>query len=539
MEQKKVFILIFIAAVIVAGVAAYYFSNLTKGVRVVVYAYNDAITGIDPSVEDDTGLVVLGVIYEPLLYYNPFRNEFKPALAVNWTTSEDMTEWVFRLRQGVVFHDGTPFNATAVKISVERAKKIYETTGRGLGYIWEAVEEIEVIDEYTIKFKLAYPQRLDIMASASYAAYIFSPSVISRVGASDITDPKIEEWFNSGNAIGTGPYFLELYKPDSEIRLRKFDKWWGWKEVNNPNAPDVVVIRIMTEPQAQYNAVLSKSIHIASSIPRVYVSDLERRSDVKVIKTPTFHNYLMFFNVKRYPTNITEFRKAVLHAINLTEAIQISMLNYATAGSGVVPRGFPGFVEGLQYTYNKTLAMEYLAESGVNTPVRIQLLYQVDYEELNKLAQLLKTRLGEIGIDLELVPVTWSQLKDIARGVWDSPDQTPHIIIADWWPTIASPYDYLYTMFSSESKEWNFAGYENPEFDALVNEAFSLEGSNYTKAMEMYTLAQRIIFDEAVAINLWDEVKPFIVTSSIEIPESAFNPLYMYVIRFELVQVKG
>lgn len=539
MELKKSLILLIIAVIVVAGVATYYFSNLNKVSKVVVYAYNDAITGIDPSVEDDTGLVVLGVVYEPLLYYNPIKNEFKPALAVNWTSNEDMTEWVFKLRQGVVFHDGTPFNATAVKISVERAKKIYENSGRGLGYIWEAVEEIEIIDEYTIKFKLSYPQRLDIMASASYAAYIFSPSVLSKVGTSDLTDPKIEEWFNNGNAAGTGPYVLELYKPDSEIRLRKFDRWWGWREVNNPDAPDVVVIRIMTEPQAQYNAILSKNVHIASSIPRVYVSELEKRSDVKVIKTPTFHNYLLFFNVKRYPTNITEFRKAVLYAINLTEAIQISMLNYATPGSGIVPRGFPGFVEDLQYRYNKSLAEQYLAESGVKTPASIQLLYQVDYEELNKLAQLLKTRLGEIGIDLELVPVTWSQLKDIAKGVWDNPDQTPHIIIADWWPTIASPYDFLYTMFSSESKEWNFAGYENPEFDNLVNQAFYLEGSNYTKAMEMYTQAQRIIFEEAVAINLWDEVKPFIVVSNIEVPEDAFNPLYMYVIRFEIVRVKG
>ncbi|MEM1843364.1 MAG: ABC transporter substrate-binding protein, partial [Desulfurococcaceae archaeon] len=88
----------------------------TKQGKVVIYAYNDRITGIDPSIEDDTGLVVLGTIYETLTYYDHETGEVKPRLAINWTSSEGGTEWTFHLRRMVSFHDGTPFNATAVKI---------------------------------------------------------------------------------------------------------------------------------------------------------------------------------------------------------------------------------------------------------------------------------------------------------------------------------------------------------------------------------------------------------------------------------------
>jgi len=256
--------------------------------RILVYAYNDKITGIDPSIEDDTGLVVLGSIYETLTYYDYKTGEVKPRLAESWYSNEDGTEWVFHLRRGVVFHDGTPFNATAVKLSVERARDIYRETGRGLGYIWDAVEEIEVIDEYTIKFKLSYPQRLDLLASASYSAYIFSPSVLEKAGVNDYMDPALEEWFNNGNAIGTGPYKLLSYDPQKEVKLEKFKEWWGWSIIKNDNAPDVVIIKVVVDPSAQYNGLLSGEVDIACSIPRETIKSLLDRG-YKVINLSTYH----------------------------------------------------------------------------------------------------------------------------------------------------------------------------------------------------------------------------------------------------------
>jgi len=527
---------IIVALIAIGSVALFYLQRPETTRKVVVYAYNDRITGIDPSVEDDTGLVVLGSVYEPLLYYDPRSDEFKPALAINWTRNEDGTEWVFKLREGVVFHDGTPFNATAVKISIERARDIYRSTGRGLGYIWDMVSTIEILDSYTVKFVLDYPARLDLIAAASYAAYIFSPSVIERTGASDILDGKIEEWFNQGNSAGTGPYFIEYYRPDKEVRLKKFEEWWGWKIVNNPNAPDYVIIKILTEPQSQYNGLTSGEVDIVSSVPRDYVGQLLSRG-YKIYNITTYHNYILFFNTKRYPTNLKEFRLAVAHAIDLDELVQLCMKGFALKGSGMVPHNFPGHVDNLTYRYDLSIAREYLNRSGVETPITIEFLYQVDYEEKRILAETLKSRLHQLGIEVVLNPQPWTALKDIAKGIWEDPENTPHLIIADWWPTIPSPYDYLYTMFHSESKEWNYAGYENPYFEELVDEAWKLEGVDYQAALEKYYQAQKILFDEAAAINLWDEVKPFIYNPKIEIPREAMNPLHMYVIFFQYVRV--
>lgn len=94
-------------------------------------------------------------------------------------------------------------------------------------------------------------------------------------------------------------------------------------------------------------------------------------------------------------------------------------------------------------------------------------------------------------------------------------------------------------MFHSESKEWNYAGFENPVFDEIVERAFELEGVNYTGALELYREAQEMLYRDAIAVNLWDEVKPFIYGSRVLLQDEALNPLYMYVIAFQYVKVEG
>ncbi|MCC6043518.1 MAG: ABC transporter substrate-binding protein, partial [Desulfurococcaceae archaeon] len=198
-----------------------------------------------------------------------------------------------------------------------------------------------------------------------------------------------------------------------------------------------------------------------------------------------------------------------------------------------------GHIEGLTYEFNLDKAREYLKRSGVSTPIKIELLYQIDYEETKKFAAIFKTLMSELGVDVELNGQDWARLKDIARGVWENPEETPHLIVADWWPTIPSPYDYLYAMFHSESKEWNYAGYENPVFDELITEAWEVEGVNYTRALELYKEAQLILYQNAVALGLWDEIRPFVYSQRVYVPEEALNPMYTFVIRFELVEVRS
>ena len=123
----------------------------------------------DPSETWSNEVIAFQNVYETLLRYDPFTDTFEPVLATGYSVSEDGMTWTFELREGVMFHTGNPFNAEAVKYSIDRTLEL----GMGAFYIWDAVEQINVLDEYTVEFVLAYPSPLDLIASAAYAAYIF------------------------------------------------------------------------------------------------------------------------------------------------------------------------------------------------------------------------------------------------------------------------------------------------------------------------------------------------------------------------------
>ena len=545
--NRAVLIGLILIALIVAGLGYYWYSsgktgpnNATASRKVLVYAYEDSITGIDPSIEFDTGLVVLGLVYEPLIYYNPLQDKFIPALATSWEANENHTVWTFHLRRDAKFHDGTPVTSQAVKFSIMRALEYYEKTGEGPGYIWEDLVRIETPDNYTVKFIMDKPMRVDFLVSASYGSYIYSPRVLEESGVKSPFDEELLKWFNQGHEDGSGPYMIESYNPESMVKLVKFRDWWGWKIYDINKAPDVLIIKIVTDEVSQENGLLAGQIDIATTVPLQDISKLLKQG-FSVLNTTTYHNYVLMFNTRRYPTNITEFRLAVAHAIPWDRVYREALLGYGRIDNSLIPYGFPGHLDNYTYTYNLTLAREYLEKAGLlGKDLRVEIMYEGTYSQESLFAQILKGSLAQLGITVELKPASWDQMAETGPTVWDNPDQAPHMIINDWWPTLPSPYDFLYSLLHSDSKEWNWAGYNNTLFNNLIDKAWDLEGSNYEEAMKLYVKAQNIVYEEAPAIGLWDEIKPYVYNPRhVAISGEAFNPLYMYVLFIGHLEVKG
>ncbi|MEB3860034.1 MAG: ABC transporter substrate-binding protein, partial [Desulfurococcales archaeon] len=117
---------------------------------IVIYASLSEMTTADPSTEFSNSIIWMPLVYEPLVWYDPLEDRLIPGLAVEWESSDNGTVWTFRLRSNAKFHDGTPVTAEAVKSSIERTIAL----GQGAAFIWDPVESIEVVDEYTIRFNL-------------------------------------------------------------------------------------------------------------------------------------------------------------------------------------------------------------------------------------------------------------------------------------------------------------------------------------------------------------------------------------------------
>ena len=218
--------------------------------KIAYYAFiSEPYIDFDPSVEYSNGIIVLHNIYETLTRYDINTEKIEPLLAEEWTSNEDGTVWNFKLRQGVKFHDGAELNAEAVKKSIERTMDLQ----MGAAYIWDCVDEIKVIDDYTVEFVLSYPAPLDLIASAGYAAFIISPNAVD----------KDTGWFNEGNEAGTGPYKVQQVTKGEEVILAKFDDYWkGWSD----NQYDRVIIKKIPESSSRRQLVEKGEAQITSGL---------------------------------------------------------------------------------------------------------------------------------------------------------------------------------------------------------------------------------------------------------------------------------
>ncbi len=535
-------LIVTIVVAVIAGLVAHYVVSppAPQKKKVVIYASISEMTTADPSTEFSNSVMWLPLVYEPLLWYDPIANTFIPALAENYTKSEDGLVWIFKIRRGAVFHDGTPVTAQAVKLSIERTIAL----GQGGAYIWDPVERIETPDDYTVVFHLKYPAALDKVASCAYAAYIFSPKVVEYAGAKNLTDPKVAEWFNKGNDAGSGPYRLVKWDPENEVVLEKFQDWWGWKLPGYPmksdKAPDIFIIKIIKDAVTQETLLLAGDIDIAQQVPLEKIEQHKNDPNLVVVFKPSYQNLIMLVNTKKPPLDNVLVRRAIAHAVPYEDIVAIARSGLAKVASGPIPHGMWGHFDNLTFRYDLKLAKELLARAGYPGGINRTLILTYTAGDVYeaRTAQLIKASLAQLGIEVEIRPLSWEEQWAIAKKGWEDPNAAQDFLIFYWWPDIVSPFTYLYNMFHSESKVFNLRYYENPELDALVIEAFRLEGVNPSKALELYYKIQKILYDDVPAVPLWDMVDIRVARARIGNLDKAINPAYPTVVFAQVLEVR-
>lgn len=497
--------------------------------KVVVYASLSEMTTADPSTEFSNSILWLSLVYEPLLWYNPLENKFILALAESWEASQDGLVWTFHLRKDVVFHDGTPFTAEAVKSSIERTI----TLGQGAAFIWDPVEKIEVIDDYTVMFTLKYPAPLDSIVASSYGAWIFSPKT-----------PNTPEWFNQGNDAGSGPYKLVKWDPENEVILERFEDWWGWKlpsyEMASKKAPDIFIIKIVKDAVTQERLVVSGDIDIAQYVPLEDIGRLKADPNLHVTIKPSFQNLLLLINTKKSPLDNVLVRRAIAHAIPYEDIVKVARAGLANVASGPIPTGMFGHFDDFRYRYDLDEAKKLLAEAGYPSGIdkTLVLVYTAGDIYEQRTSELIAASLSKIGIRIDIRPMSWEEQWALAQSGWEDPEKAQDLFIFYWWPTYITPFDFLYNVFHSDSKAFNLCYYENPEFENLIEEAVILEGIDKEKALQLYYQAQKILYEDVPAVPLWDMVDVKVARAYIGNLDNAVNPAYPTVIFAQVLSVE-
>ncbi|WP_028671724.1 ABC transporter substrate-binding protein [Saccharospirillum impatiens] len=486
--------------------------------RTLTYAMYGDIKDWDPAAAFSLEVVMLANVYEPLLWYNPegADERFTPALATDWSVSDDGLSWTFTLREGVTFQDGTPFNAEAAKLSLDRTREMRQ----GAWYIWAGVESIEAIDTHELVITTETPQPIDLIASSQYGAYIYSPDA-----AEQGTD-----WFNEGNAAGTGPYQVRQWSQGQQVVLEAFDQYWGGWEANQY---DRVILRVVTENATQVQMLMSGEADFISLVPADIVDRVDQEVGLSSYAVPSWKNSQFLINTQKYPTDNRAFRQALTHLWDYDSVVNEVYDGHASVGEGPIPKTMWGHNGDLQNpTFDLERARELLNESGIpESDWEISMAYIGTDEAYKNSALLFQAMAAQVGVDVDLLPgdwgVIWNRAKDLSTA--------PNLQSMTWWPTYPTPNDWLIGLFRTEdSTLFNLSHYSNPEYDRLVTEGAALEGYDREAAVQNYEEAQRILVDDAVAIFYADIQSR--VARATDIGGVQENPAYNAVFFYDLYE---
>jgi peptide/nickel transport system substrate-binding protein len=478
-------------------------------------AYSSTVTTWDPSASFSTEVVYMANLYEPLIYANPpgSTEPFSPALATSWEVSKDGLRWTFHLRRGVTFHDGTPFNAEAVKYSIDRTKKL----NLGAAYIWAPVKLVKVIDDYTVQFVLSYPTSLDRIAAASSGSWIFSPA----------TKGKSQKWWDAGHEDGTGPWILESYKPNDELVFVRNSHWWGtWKD----NQFQKIVVKVISDAGTQRQMLEAGEVDYIGLVARDQYQALAANPNIDVMKFQTWNNYLMFFNTRHKPLDNVKVRQALSYAVPYQDIITVGANGLGTQSRGPVPVGlWPNDSGDLpQYTTDIGKAKQMLEEAGYPNGFKLTLTYAAENPLEERFVPLIKESFAKVGVDVSVQPLLWNQQWAKAKG---PADKRQDLFVLLWWPSYPDGFDNLYSMFTTEqTPAWNLAYWYSAQYDKTLLEAHRLSATNVVASKELYTKAQTMLIREAPAAYLFDALGVTAKLKTIKLESGAYSPNYPQVL---------
>jgi peptide/nickel transport system substrate-binding protein len=523
-KRRSVTLLAILVAVILilVGASAYVLWPRAAAERTIVYATSSEMYTLDPSTEFSNSILILPNVYETLTLWDPAAGSAKPSLAMSWTHSADGLNWTFTLRQGVTFHDGTHFNASAVKDSIRRTMNM----SAGASYIWAPIADpdtdIQVVDEYTVRFTLSYPAALDGIASSGYAAYIFSP----KTPGANYTEQAA--WFAEGHDSGSGPYTINAALYDVKYAvLDRFPSYWGgWRAGQFDHA----IIKTIQDPAQREAAVLSGDVDVTIDVPLKDLPNVRSNPQVNVFTGPSYRAMYAFFNSARGPTSNLTFRQALAYAIPFGDIVNSVVSGLGQQSVGVIPTGMWGHDSTLpSHGFNLTKAWGLLNQSGVATPLTLKFTFtQGDLFE-QQFGVLYKEKLAVMGITLNVEGMPWETQWALAQTPLAAGSQD--VFVMYWWPTYVTPYDFLHSMFSRANYAYfNLGYYNNTAFDSTIDGAVQLEATNPSQALGEYRRAQLMLFNDCPAVGVVDLKNLYVMKADLK--GFTDNPAYPLVVFF-------
>ncbi len=412
-----------------------------------------------------------------LLYSNLTRlrvdMSIEPDLAESWSANDALTEWTFKLRTGVTFHDGSAFTANDV---VTTLKTILDpaTASPGRNNIGP-ISDIAAVDDATVLIKLS-GSFADLPAALAYPNARIIPAAIATGDLKSL----------STKAVGTGPFKLVSYEPDRLIVVERNEAYY------DPARPylDRIEVQVFPDISAEGSALISGNIDIISTIQPTEFLRIDGTDGIDTLRTPSGQFCNINFGCDTAPFNDPRVRRAIALTVD-----REAMVGFVTEGFGTIGNDTPlnpsyqFFSQVKQREANIEEAKKLLAEAGFPNGLEATLIASDRPAVRTQLAVALREMAKEAGITINVQTMPHATYLE---QVWKK--GSFYVGFYNMQPTPDGIFKLLYTSDAA----WNETRWNNKDFDALVNEARGT--TDEAKRTELYTKAQEIMNEEVPSI---------------------------------------
>ncbi|MBI4279991.1 MAG: glutathione ABC transporter substrate-binding protein [Armatimonadetes bacterium] len=427
-------------------------------------------------------VAVANLVTEELFRINPKTGDLLPGLVESWELSADGLTYTLRLRRGVKFHDGTPFNAESVKFNILRF--IAPETRARFGWLLAEVKDVEAADEHTVRITLKQPYA-PFLANLNYRTGMGSPTQMRRLGRDYARHP-----------IGTGPFRFVEFKKDAHVRLEANRDYWGGR----PTA-DRVTLLLVAEEATRVALLEAGQADIIVEFPPVDRQRLERDARFRVEMSPSTSVTVIDLNTQWGPLRDRRVRQALNHAVNRQEILTHVMLGAALEAKSVITPGVFGYAPQQGYAHDPNRARQLLVEAGQGNGFAFKVTYRPG-RYLND-AQLLETvqgYLSRVGVKMELNPMEGAAYNKAIEAPFEQ-NRTQAALIGRGAGTL----DGDLTISRFHSKRWPPATtfvtfYKNGRVDSLIEEQGRVRDPR--RRFAILAEIQRLLMWDAVWIYL-------------------------------------
>ncbi|MDN4608060.1 glutathione ABC transporter substrate-binding protein [Sporosarcina highlanderae] len=452
-----------------------------EGGDLVLAVLSDA-SSLDPAGSNDVpSSVVQANIYETLVNRDD-DNSIVPGLAESWEAIDDTT-YEFKLREGVKFHDGEPFNAEAVKANLDRIRDKEVASPRF--FLFEMITDVIVKDEHTVQIKTEYPFAPLLAHLSHNGGAMVSPKSIKADYAAMTGDVKAGSVI-SLNPVGTGYFKFVSWTPGDEIKLARNDDYWGDKA-----HVDTVTFKVIPESAVRNADLQTGHVHIADPIQPNEVAGINSDSYARVNQKASSSLAYLGFNTEKEPFNDPKVRKAISMLINKEDISEGVYDGFGVLAKGPLAPGIFGFNDKAKpIEYNVEEAKKLLKEAGYENGFKSS-IWTNDNPQRQQIAVLVQNELKKVNVEVDIEVMEFgAYLEKTANG--------EHDMFILGWSNPTGDADYgMYALFHSSQKgnPGNRSFYENKEVDSLLEQG--RRESDPDERIKIYNKIQEHLIEDA------------------------------------------